>query len=119
MEAHRAVLSPPDEADQSPRRPHARPRSRAAHLAERAESRAEVRNFWARAERFAEENRAAAAIILEDPERHGGEGMKLNGRPSRHEYASGFHAARSSRDPCKVRRLVVCRLPLRHLSPAH
>ena len=77
MEALPTAIPAPVEARQSPRRPHARLRSRATHHSERAESRKAVAGFWARAEKFSDENSAAARIILADVERHGGEGAGL------------------------------------------
>lgn len=57
----------------SPVLPPVRPRTRAAHAVARAAERKAIRTFWSRAEKFGEQNLAAAQIILADLERYGGE----------------------------------------------
>jgi hypothetical protein len=71
------ALPAPIEAHQSPRQKRARQQSRASHHAARAEERKAIKGFWARAEKFSDENRIAAEIIVSDVERYGGEGSAL------------------------------------------
>jgi hypothetical protein len=52
--------------------PRARLRSRAAHLAERADERRAVKTFWSRGEKYHEQNIEAAGIILEREQEFGG-----------------------------------------------
>ena len=77
MEAIPTAIPAPAEARQSPRRPRARRRSRTSHLAGLATERMAVKTFWDRASKFGGQNLAAARAILEDPEKHGGEGAGL------------------------------------------
>lgn len=70
-------------------------RSRSAHAIARVEERRAVAGFWARAERYSDENRAAAGIILADPEHHGGEsaGLVRWARMAMRHEAEGLAAA--------------------------
>jgi hypothetical protein len=73
--------------------PKARRQSGASHHASRVDERRAVKDFWSRAEKFGEQNCAAARMILADMYGRGGEGAEESPRclslPSRQYVKDG------------------------------